>query len=159
MKARFHLMSIFGFPHGFLVFSVITYLVGEEVLLKGLIHFGPDFISRLNGIFAFCLLDLTKSSPQILLARDRFGVKPLFFSTHDNQMAFSSEIKPLLKVNWIKRNINPETLFSFLKFGHIPTPDCIFDSIKQLRPGSYMFFDGENYGFKLKYYSFFICFC
>ena len=115
-----------------------------EVLFQGLIQYGEKLIPRLNGIFAFAFLDLSNNSPVLMLARDRFGVKPLFLSIKNNQLAFSSTMAPLLKLDWIKKNINPEVLFYFLKFGHVPTPLSILSDITQLKPGYVLHFNGNN---------------
>jgi len=114
-----------------------------EVLFQGLIHYGTKLIPRLNGIFAFAFLDLSNSDPVLMLARDRFGVKPLFLSFKNNQLAFSSTMAPLLKLDWVKKNIDPEVLFYFLKFGHVPTPLSILSDITQLKPGHVLHFNGH----------------
>ncbi len=109
-----------------------------EVLLNAYHRWGAEAFRRLNGIFAFAVLDLRVGSPIIYLVRDRFGTKPLFYSYQNRRLAFASELKPLMQVDWISREIDPQTLYYFLKFSHVPHPLSIFKHIVQLPPGRYL---------------------
>ena len=66
-----------------------------EVLLKAFIHYGYDVVNQLNGIFAFAIWNDNKQ--ELFLARDHFGIKPLYYSILDNHLLFSSEVKAILK--------------------------------------------------------------
>ena len=81
-----------------------------EVVLYSYIVFGENAPSRLNGIFAFCVYDGEKA----FFARDRFGVKPLFYAIIDKTLYFASEIKALLKCDKISRNVTKEALWEIL---------------------------------------------
>ena len=109
-----------------------------EVLLKAYIEWGKIILTRLNGIFAFAVYDKHKQS--LFIARDRFGIKPLFYSFDGERLAFASTVSAIMTVPWVTKEISNETVFSFLKFSHIPNPDSIIDSIKQVKPGHYISF-------------------
>ena len=111
-----------------------------EVLLQAYEVWGTASFARLNGMFAFALLDRRESEPILHLVRDRFGIKPLFYAALGGRIAFASEIKPLLAVDWISREIDPDSVFYFLKFSHVPQPKSIFRSIQQLEPGTFLTF-------------------
>ena len=113
-----------------------------EVLLQGFIHWGKDVLSKLNGMFAFCVVDnLTNSA---FLARDRFGQKPLFYYRQNNSIVFSSEIKSFSSFKKFKPN--KQTWAKYLQHGIYEDDDnTFFDGIMQLNPGHYATFDGLNF--------------
>ncbi len=93
------------------------------------------FISELNGNFAFALFD-TKTN-KLLLAKDRFGIKPLYYCIDDNKLLFASEIKALLKFS--PKNPNNAIIYDFLATGvHEHTENTFFDGIKKLMPAEYI---------------------
>ncbi|MBR5228742.1 MAG: asparagine synthase (glutamine-hydrolyzing) [Firmicutes bacterium] len=107
-----------------------------EVLLKAYVRWGPACLSRLNGIFAFAVLH--KNERKLFIARDRMGVKPLFYTQVDDTFIFSSEIKTILKYPDIKPVIDKEGITEILLIGPGRTPGCgVFKGIKELRPGEY----------------------
>lgn len=65
-----------------------------EILLKAFIHFGTDILKRLNGIFSFAIWN--DKSKELILARDHFGIKPLYYTVVNNVLVFASEVKALL---------------------------------------------------------------
>ena len=73
-----------------------------EILLKSYIHYGIDVVSHLNGIFAFAIWNSHKK--ELFLARDHFGVKPLFYTLHEGTLIFASEIKAILKYPRYRKN-------------------------------------------------------
>ena len=109
-----------------------------EVLLKAYIEWGERILTRLNGIFAFAVYD--KHDQSLFIARDRFGIKPLFYSFDGARLAFASTVSAIMTVPWVKKEISNETIFSFLKFSHIPNPASIIDGIKQVKPAHYISF-------------------
>lgn len=110
-----------------------------EVLLYAYEQWGVDAFLKLNGMFAFAIADFRNpQGPEIYLVRDRYGIKPLFYSETSQGIVFGSEVKPFLFVPWIKREIDPQTLFWYLKFSHIPHPQSIFKSISQVEPGQWL---------------------
>ncbi len=109
-----------------------------EVILHAFEQWGESAFRRLNGIFAFGLCDLRSSRPVLYLVRDRFGTKPLFYALRDRRVAFASELKPLLEVPWVPREVDRRMLFYFLKFSHVPAPWSILEGVRQVRPGTWL---------------------
>ncbi len=113
-----------------------------EVLIHGYEEWGLDLLSRLNGMFAFALLDLRdgsrRSGPRLLLARDRFGIKPLYYWSKCNRLMFASEIKAILLAPEVRAELNLEALHRYLSFLWIPGPATLFSGIEQLPPGHYL---------------------
>jgi len=112
-----------------------------EVLLKGYIRWGKDVLEKLNGFFAFCILD--KQTDSLFLARDRFGIKPLLYSHDRTKFAFGSEIKSLLPFG-IDRTLDEDALIDYFRFSYIPAPHTIYRGAKKLLPGHYMEVDGRG---------------
>lgn len=107
-----------------------------EVLLKGYINSGTSFLNKLNGMFAFAIYNSLTN--EIILVRDRFGVKPLHYTIENDVLYFSSEIKPLLK---IKENIKKNLSIYDNYFDHMATDydaDTFIEGIFQLEKGSYL---------------------
>jgi len=105
-----------------------------EVLLHALIRWGPAALPRLVGMFAFALLDTHER--RLLLARDFFGIKPLLYARSSTGFAFASEIPPLLEVPGVSRQVHPQRLFDYLRFGTTDHGDAtLFRDIRQLPPG------------------------
>ena len=104
-----------------------------ESLLHAYEEYGPDFIEKLNGMFAFCILDEPRGS--VLLARDRIGIKPLYYCYHSGVLYFGSEIKALLAHPDVPREMDTESLTHYLAHGYIPGEHTIFRRIRKLLPG------------------------
>lgn len=110
-----------------------------EVLLTAYLQWGEKCLERLNGIFAFAVWD--SSRRQLFLARDRAGVKPLYYATVDNGIIFASEPKALLKHPKVKPVIDSEGIAQIMLLGPAVRPDSgIFRDIKQLPPGHQIIF-------------------
>lgn len=111
-----------------------------EVILNCFLHFGPDFVHRLNGIFAFAIYD--EHIQTIYLYRDHFGVKPLYYSvTNDGTLVFASEIKGLLYYPGIRPVIDARGLCEVFGIGPSKTPGCgVFQNIDEVKPGHFMKF-------------------
>lgn len=119
-----------------------------EVLVHGFEEYGPEFISRLKGMFAFALYDANVR--RLYLVRDRLGIKPLFYSIGQDRVLFGSEIKAILQDSLIKRSINFQSMFDFFSYGYVPHPETIIEKIKQIPPGYYAMV--ENGSFNLHKY-------
>lgn len=113
-----------------------------EVLVHLYEEYGLKMFSHLNGMFAFCLYD--KSKGIFVIARDRFGEKPLYYSQDQNTLSFSSEIASLLEQPAINRVMNFEALAYYLRTSLIPSPITLFQNVSQLPAGHYMCIGGEN---------------
>lgn len=104
-----------------------------EVLLHLYVRLGPAFVERLRGMFAIAIWDRTER--RLLLARDRFGIKPLFYCVADGELSFASELKALLRRPQFSREIDGEALQAYLAFNSIPAPLTIFSAARKLPPG------------------------
>jgi len=107
-----------------------------ETLLALYREKGDACLSELNGMFAFAIWDAADSS--LFLARDRIGKKPLYYATQGNVFAFSSEIKSLLTLPWVRRDLDEEALYHFLTFNFVPPPRTMFRDILKFHPGHKM---------------------
>lgn len=96
-------------------------------------EFGDDCLSRLRGMFAFALWDNNKK--RLLLARDRLGIKPLYYWARGDALLFASELKCLLEYSGIERTIDFRALHDYLTYLCVPSPDTIFQDIRKLDPG------------------------
>ena len=106
-----------------------------EVLLHLLIREKESALNKLNGFFAFCLYD--KQEQSFLLARDRYGVKPLLYLHDEDKFIFASEMKSIVQYG-IDKTIDYNSLYTYLQLNYIPAPDTIFKSVKKLLPGHYL---------------------
>lgn len=102
-----------------------------EVLLASYIHYGPSCLDHLNGMFAFAIWDRKERS--LFAARDRMGVKPLFWGTNSSGLfAFASELQALRELP-LDFSINKASLYAYLHHGFIRSPNTIFRGIQELR--------------------------
>src|SRR5665213_1021378 len=102
---------------------------------------GTDMLVRLNGIFAFAIWDTHRQA--LFLARDRLGVKPLYYSNNDGVLAFASEVKALLPVIGRPR-MNAAALPEYLTFLWVPDPSTLFEGVLKLPPGHFATYDREG---------------
>lgn len=107
-----------------------------EVLLRLLRRHGRGALDRLNGMFALAFVDLR--TRRFLLARDRLGVKPLYFARHGGSVTFASELPSLLALHRAPPNIDRLALNRYMAFGHIAPPLTIWEGIGKLPPGSFI---------------------
>ena len=112
-----------------------------EVLLKGYVEYKEKILDKLNGIFAFCIYD----EKNLFIARDRVGVKPLYFINKDNNFIFSSNIKGILKSNVIKPIVDKEGLQILLGLSpSTPLGKCIFKYVNELPPAHYLIYKNNK---------------
>ncbi|MCF8261498.1 MAG: asparagine synthase (glutamine-hydrolyzing) [Melioribacteraceae bacterium] len=104
-----------------------------EVILNAYSAWGIDSVRRLRGMFSFVLWD--KNNDFFWFVRDRLGIKPLFYSVHNGLLYFASEIKAILAVSDIKREINNVALFDYLSFTSTAPPDTMFSGINKIAAG------------------------
>jgi asparagine synthase (glutamine-hydrolysing) len=110
-----------------------------EVLLAAYAEWGTECLARLDGMFAISLFDLR--TKQLLLARDRAGEKPLYFSHRDGRLCFGSELKALMADPGFERRVDPAALEFFLAYGYVPAPFCILRGVEKLRQGEALLYD------------------
>lgn len=110
-----------------------------EVLIKGFSEWGEGILSRANGMFAFVIYDADNKS--FFVARDRLGVKPLYYYWDGNKIEICSQIGPLIQKD---SRISSEALNMYLDCGYVPSPLSIFENIFKLQPGHFMTVELEN---------------
>src|SRR5438445_9758278 len=104
-----------------------------EVLVHGYEEWGERLIERLNGMFAFALLDRRKAS--LLLARDRMSIKPLHYAIDGERFVFASELKAHLQDRALRKGIDLVALDEYLEYEFVPSPRSIVRGVNKLRPG------------------------
>jgi len=107
-----------------------------EVILHAFAEWGIECLHKFRGMFAFALWDDVKK--EMWLVRDRIGIKPLYYSVHNDRIVFASEIKALLKDPDQKRAVCEDAFFHYLSFLTTPAPQTLFEGIKKLSPGSWL---------------------
>jgi asparagine synthase (glutamine-hydrolysing) len=107
-----------------------------EVILYAYEAYGMDCLELFNGMFAFAIWDQRKQ--ELILARDRLGIKPLYYYSQGGKLIFSSEIKAIIQAPQVSREINPQALYHYVGYEFVPAPETIFKNINKLPPGSYL---------------------
>ena len=114
-----------------------------EVLLKAYHAWGPDFVQRLNGMFAFALWE--RDSGKVLLGRDRLGIKPLYWAEVAGGLRFASALPALLVGGGIDTDIDPVGLHHYLSFhAVVPAPHTLLRGVKKLPPGTLMVIEPDG---------------
>ncbi|MBI1747965.1 MAG: asparagine synthase (glutamine-hydrolyzing) [Acidobacteria bacterium] len=121
-----------------------------EVIVHLYEELGEQSLRRLNGMFAFAIYDQPRA--RLLLARDRLGIKPLYYAYQNGVLVFGSEIKSILKSGVISPRINSQALYDYFSFLYVPHPMTIFEGISQVPPGHYLTFDLRTRALKLERY-------
>ena len=107
-----------------------------EVVLNAYAKLGLDVFSKLRGMFALALWDHNKH--ELILARDRFGIKPLYYHVSNQRLVFASELRALLATGAIPRKLSRAGLDSYLAYGSVAAPLTIVEGVQQLLPGHYL---------------------
>jgi len=107
-----------------------------EVVVQMYAMYGADCLHQFNGQFAFCIWDITKK--ELFLARDRVGIRPLFYWSQNGAFAFCSEIKGIFSLDLVDRSIDAESLSQIFTFWTTLSPNTPFKNILELQPGHYM---------------------
>lgn len=113
-----------------------------EVILAAYLEWGERAIERLRGMFAIALWDSRDGS--LLLARDRLGIKPLYYAQRDGRFLFASEVRALLATGVIARKLDRQALSSFLWHGFVPGPRTIVDGVRLLDAGTMLRIDAGS---------------
>jgi asparagine synthase (glutamine-hydrolysing) len=112
-----------------------------EVLLYLYIIEGPKCLEKLNGFFSFAVYDSREDT--LFIARDRMGIKPLIYYRDRNKLLFASEMKALIALG-IPKVIDKTSVSQFFQLNYIPSPHTIFENVKKLAPGHYLFVEGDQ---------------
>ena len=113
-----------------------------EVIVHAYEEYGVGCVEHFNGMFAFALWDEKKK--QLMLARDRLGIKPLYYHFKNGDLSFASEIKALLAATETPREIDPQALHDYLTLAFIPHPRTMFKRIKKLPPAHILIWQDGN---------------
>ncbi|MEL7535608.1 MAG: XrtA/PEP-CTERM system amidotransferase [Pseudomonadota bacterium] len=108
-----------------------------EVIVHAWEEWGADCLERFNGMFAFALWDRNRQT--LFLARDRLGIKPLYYALLGNgTVVFGSELKALMLNPTVPRDLDPQAVEDYLTFGYIPDPRSIYKAVRKLEPGHHL---------------------
>jgi asparagine synthase (glutamine-hydrolysing) len=125
-----------------------------EVIVAAYKRWGAECLSKFNGMFAFAIYD--KHEKSLFIARDRVGIKPLYYSFRNNQLVFASEIRSMLASGFVNRKLNREGINEYFLYQTVHAPNTIIDDIKMLMPGTcitykkgdlkmFSYWDANNY--------------
>ncbi|MFH0859839.1 MAG: asparagine synthase (glutamine-hydrolyzing) [Candidatus Altiarchaeota archaeon] len=104
-----------------------------ETIVHAYEEYGIDCVKKFNGMFAFAIWD--SKSRRFFLARDRLGIKPLYYLLDSDRLIFASELKSIIEFPTVKRELNREALDYYLSYNYVPAPHSIFEGIRKLQPG------------------------
>lgn len=113
-----------------------THHSDTEMILHSFEQWGIDCVIKFRGMFSFAIWDRKKRD--LWLVRDRIGIKPLYYSIHNERIVFASEIKAILKDPEQKREVNEDAFYNYLSFLTTPAPQTLFEGIKKLKPGTWL---------------------
>ncbi len=104
-----------------------------ETIVHGYEEYGDDVVTHLRGMFTFAIWDARRE--RLLVARDRVGIKPLYYWQDDGGVAWVSELRSLLALDRFRPELDPDAVAWYLSLGYVPDPHCIFRGVKKLAPG------------------------
>ena len=113
-----------------------------EAIIHAYEEFGPECVSKLRGMFAFAIWDAKRRS--LFLARDRVGIKPLYYCQTGQELLFGSELKAIMVDSKVDRTIDRFALRTFLSFNYLPGEVTLFQAVKKLLPGHYLVVENGN---------------
>ncbi len=129
---------------------LFTTRTDTEVILHGYEQWGERVLDRLKGMFAFGILDLQRK--RLLLARDRFGIKPLYYLQTSTHFLFASELKALVCSQNVTRELDISAMADYLTYRYVPSPKTIWQGIKKLPPAHLLTFEYEEFRAELREY-------
>jgi len=123
-----------------------------EVILNSYLEYGLDFVNSLRGMFAFAIWD--KRNNKIVIGRDRFGIKPLYYSINSDRLVFGSEMKSILKGKFSRKELDWQAVDSYFSYGYVLSPLSIYQDIRKLSPGHILVVDvvDKKFAVRLKRY-------
>jgi asparagine synthase (glutamine-hydrolysing) len=107
-----------------------------EVVIAAYQRWGVDCLSKFNGMFAFALYDTQENT--LFIARDRVGIKPLYYSYNDKRLVFASEVRSILSSDFVERKLSREAINEYFLYQTVHAPNTIIEDVKMLMPGHYM---------------------
>lgn len=125
-----------GFGHRFRTSS------DTEVIVHGYKQWGDDVFNHLNGMFGLAIWDLRQE--RLVLARDRFGIKMIYYRADAGRLYFGSEIRAVVAGTGERREVNPAALNLFLRYRYTPSPHTIFRGISKLAPGTMLVCENKS---------------
>ncbi|MGZ3864412.1 MAG: asparagine synthase (glutamine-hydrolyzing) [Bacteroidia bacterium] len=115
---------------------LFTTQTDTEVILAAYVRWGKDCLHRFNGMYAFAIYDTVEKT--VFIARDRMGIKPLYYSYQNNTLLFASEIRSVLRSGLIEKNVNRDSLVDYLQYQTVHAPDTMIEGINMLMPGNFI---------------------
>ncbi|HDS74241.1 MAG TPA: hypothetical protein ENN56_01740, partial [Firmicutes bacterium] len=114
----------------------------SEVILRAFRHYGRETWVRLSGMFALAIYD--RQTGEVVLSRDRYGIKPLYYAVLPDRLVFASELKAVVVDPAVPRDLDDEAIDLYLTFGYIPAPWTIYRHVCMLMPGHDALWDGNT---------------
>lgn len=114
----------------------------SEVIVHAYEEYGPQCVEQLRGMFAFAVFDIEKQ--KLCIARDRIGIKPLYYYHKNGTFLFASEIKAILASPAVERRVNLQALYDYIGFEFVPAPQTMFEDIHKLEAGHYLELTGDS---------------
>lgn len=113
-----------------------------EVIIAAYQRWGAECLNKFNGMYAFALYD--KQDKSLFVARDRVGIKPLYYSFKNNRLVFASEIRSVLQSGFVPRKLNKEVVNEYFLYQTVHAPNTIIEGVNMLMPGTYMVLKNEE---------------
>ncbi len=120
-----------------------------EVIVLGYKQWGDEVLNRMNGMFGLAIWDTRQK--KLVIARDRFGIKPVYYRVNKGQLYFGSEIRAVIATADERPEVNPVALNLFLRYRFTPSPHTLFAGVKKLAPGSMLTFEKGALSLRLWY--------
>ena len=114
-----------------------------EVILAAYSKWGVECLQKFNGMYAFAIWDNAKQ--ELFIARDRLGIKPLYYYKKESELIFSSEIRSVLNSGLVPRKLNSTALKEYIQYQTVHAPGTIIEDVKMLLPGHYILTSGEKF--------------
>lgn len=137
--------ELISFGHNFRTHS------DTEVIVHAYEQWGKESFSKLNGMYAFALWD--NKEQELIITRDPFGIKPVYYFVNNNSIIFGSEIKSILTNPEVPREVDTTALYNYFTFTYVPSPYTVFKDIFKLKPGHFISIKNKNVSVKRFYYN------
>ncbi|MBI1761462.1 MAG: asparagine synthase (glutamine-hydrolyzing) [Acidobacteria bacterium] len=126
-----------------------------EIILKLYARYGADCLAHLRGMFAFAIWDNTRQ--ELFVARDRLGIKPVYYYAHKGQFLFASEVRALLATGLVPRQLDHIALSEYLAYQSVPAPRTLIEGVRLLPPGSWLKVDAQGQVAETRYWDALTC--